>query len=110
MTGEPVSVIRPGAPTGETDRYGHPVLGPDVETPLPDAMFAPIGSGEPVQIGRTQVITSDSLYWRGVDPGLTADDRVRVRGAVREVDGEPSVWRRGTRVVGVVARLKTVEG
>jgi hypothetical protein len=109
VNGEPVTRLRHGAPTGEKDRYGKPVLGPDVETPLPRALFAPASSTEPLTVGRVQVITADTLLWRcSVD--LTAADRVRVRGLVREVDGTPAVWTRNGRVVGVVATLKTSEG
>lgn len=109
MTGETVTVIRAGAPTGEKDRYGHDVLAPDVETPIADALFAPAGSSEPVAAGRAQVITQDTLYFRrSVD--LRADDRVIVRGVEREVDGRPAEWRRGRHTVGVVARLKLAEG
>lgn len=108
MTGdERVTRIR-AVPTGHTDRYGKPATS-DVETPLPPALFAPASSSEPVAVGRAQVNTADTLYWR-VSVPLTAADRVRVRGRVREVDGEPAVWRRAGRTVGVVVALKSTEG
>lgn len=104
MNGEPVTRLRSGPPAG-VDRYGAPVPGVDVETPLPPALFAPVGSIETVTPGRALVVTQDSLYWRrSVDVG--AGDRVRVRGVVYAVDGDPAVWRRGDVVTGVVARLK----
>ena len=111
MIGEPVTRIRAGASTGEADRYGHKNLEPDVETPLPGAAFAPAGSTEPIAVGRREVITQDTLYFRRL-VDLTADDRVRVRGKVREVDGDPAIWRNpfDGLVRGVVVRLKSTEG
>lgn len=109
MPGEPITVIRAGAATGEKDRYGKDVPGPDVETVYTGCLFAPAGSTEPAALGRYQVITKDSVYRRGpVD--VTSADRVLVRGVERDVEGSPEVWKRGDRVIGTVIRLQTVEG
>lgn len=111
VSGEAIVVIRDGAPTGAKDRYGRDVLGLDVETTSTGWAFAPAGSSEPVAVGRTEVITLDTLYRRGT-ADITAADRVRVRGAVREVEGDPADWVHyySGRFLGVVVRLKTVEG
>ena len=109
MIGEPITVIRDGAPTGQLDRYNKPILGPDVETVYTGCLFAPAGSSEPVALGRSQVITLDTIY-RRADVDVTAADRVLVRGRVREVEGDPERWGQGGRIRGVVIRLKNVEG
>lgn len=108
VTGETITVIRAGAPTGDKDRYGHPVLGADVETDYPRCLVAPAGSSEPVAVGRRQVVTLDTVY-RRADVDVTAADRVRVRGVVRDVEGVPAKWTRGGRTF-VVIRLKDVDG
>jgi hypothetical protein len=107
--GETITVRRAGAPTGAKDRYGRDVLGADVETVYPGCLFAAAGSTETLALGRTQLVTRDSVYRRG-DVDVTAADRVLVRGVEREVDGTPEQWMRGGRVVGVVIRLKMTEG
>lgn len=92
--------------TGE-DRYGDPVYG-DVESPLPGALFAPGGTSEPVGPGREPVVMEPTLYWRNQWPDVVASDRLRVRGRVFEVEGEPAEWR-GKRVGGLVVTLRRVE-
>lgn len=87
--GETVVVLRPGPP--ETDGYGNDVPGPDRETRYAGCAVWPRVSSEDVQ-ARDQVI--DGLYVlfpTGTD--VRATDRVRVRGDVYMVDGEPGVYR-----------------
>lgn len=108
MTGEVVTVIRAGQSVVE-DRYGEPLPGADVERDEPRAWFAPTSTAEAVTSGEDRVITAAAVYWRrSVD--VTAADRVRVRGVVYTVEGDPAVWVRGGRVVGTVAQLRHVEG
>lgn len=102
---EAITVIRDGSPTGQKDRLNRDVLGPDVETHSGGWLFAPAGSVETIGLSRTRVLTRDTLYRRGSAVDITSADRVRVRGLVRVVDGDPEVW-----PLGMVVRLKIVEG
>ncbi|GAB2732752.1 hypothetical protein [Streptomyces bullii] len=71
--------------TGEDD-YGADQY-EDVERDVPDCNMQPVSSTEVVD-GKDQVVTR----WRLAGPpgmGLTAQSRVRYRGVLYEVDGEP---------------------
>lgn len=109
MLGEPVTRIR-GTVTGQ-DRYGNDVVS-DVESALPDAMFAPEGSPEVPDPGRVVVSQAPTLYWRGEHPDVLASDRLRVRGELYAVDGKPADWRDpwGSDLGGLVVRLKASAG
>lgn len=112
MLGETVTRIRAGAQTG-TDAFGQPVYGPDVETTIDGAMFAPGGSSESVEVGREAVVTAPTLYFRAAWPDIVETDRIRVRGVEYDVDGRPADWRDpfGTDGPGgLVVTLKAVEG
>lgn len=109
-TVEAVTRIRASASVAN-DALGVPIPGADVETALSTALFAPGGSDEPVQVGRTPVVSSPGLYWRGEWPDVVATDRVRVRGRVFAVDGDPADWPpHGISPGGLVVKLKAVEG
>ncbi|WP_168708054.1 hypothetical protein [Actinomyces procaprae] len=95
MTRVPTPVVRVRAGPGTTDRYGERVPGPDVETELPPALFAPGGTSEPVTVGAAPVISSPTLYWRGAWPDVLASDRLRVHGTVYRVEGAPARWPSG---------------
>lgn len=112
MFGETVIRIRAGAPTGEHDRYGAPILGPDVETPLEGAAFDPGGSREPVEVGRAAVITTPRVFFPEQWPDVVSTDRLRVRGVEYRVTGRPPEWRDpfGSDVGGLVVELEAVEG
>lgn len=87
--GESATVLRAGAST--TDPYGNEVPGEDTETTYQGCAVWPRVSSEDVQ-ARDQVI--DGLYVvfpTGAD--VVATDRVRVRGDVYLVDGEPGGYR-----------------
>ena len=68
------------------DSDGNDIYSP-VETPIYGA-FAPSGSSELVQ-GQLTVITHDTLYLVEGTPVPGAQDQIRVRGAVRDIDGAP---------------------
>ena len=97
--------------TGTPDRYGNPVTAP-VETVLDQlAAFDPGGSREPVEVGRTSVVTTPKLYFiEAVD--LIADDGVRVNARTFTVEGVPAEWQDpfGTPVSGMVIELQEVSG
>ena len=108
--GEPVTRRRQQQ-TG-TDRYGNPVYG-DVDTVLEErAGFDPGGSREPVEVGRTQTVTTPKLYFRRQFPDLTPSDKVIVRGVIFDIQGDPADWRSpyGSDVGGLVVELKRAEG
>lgn len=107
--GEPVTRIRREA-TGGTDRYGQPLTA-DVEADLGSAAFDPGGTREPVEVGRAPVVTNPTLYFTH-RPDVAAGDRVRVRGRVFEVDGDPADWRSPWDGVfgGLVVNLQVVTG
>lgn len=93
--GETVTVIRPGPPT--QDEYGNDVPGTPTETDIPGCGIAPregAGGGSEIlqaQQVRDTVITGLTLYAPyGTD--LRATDRVRVGGAVYEVQGQPGAF------------------
>ncbi len=109
---EPVIRIRAGAQTG-TDAFGQPIYGPDVEVEVGPALFAPGGSTEPLEVGRTPVVTAPSLYWPGLWPDVVATDRLRVRGAMFAVLGVPADWRPASSTGGpggLVVQLQDSEG
>lgn len=109
MQGEVVTRLR-RQQTG-VDRYDNPVYA-EVSTDIPGAAFAPEQkSSEPVEVGRTPIITQPTLYFL-TRPDFTAGDAVLVRGERYEVDGDPADWRSpwGTGFGGLVVTLKRVEG
>lgn len=53
--------------------------------------FAPAGSSELVQ-GQDTVLTNPTFYLSPGSPVPSATDRLMVRGATYEVDGEPEVY------------------
>lgn len=91
MIGETVTRIRAGAQTG-TDPFDQPIYGPDVEVDLDAAAFDPGGSLEPVEVGRRAVVTTPKCYWRDETPDIVSTDRLRVRGVVYQVTGNPAAW------------------
>jgi hypothetical protein len=111
VIGEPVVRVRKGASPGN-DRYGNPLPGTDVETTLTGAAFDPGGTLEPVEIGRTQVVTTPKVYFRDYAPDVLSTDLLRVRGLLYQVQGRPAKWVSPytTRTAGLVVELKLAEG
>ena len=91
---ETVTFIRPAA----RDKFGDPIDGAtDRETPSDGWLVAPGSSRE--QLDGQNSVDSDLALYRTGPPGgedILPKDRVRVRGALYEVIGEPAVWRLGT--------------
>lgn len=75
------------------------------------AAVAPAGSTEPTLVARNAIDSDFDLIF-GYDPGITAADRIVVRGLVCEVDGHPFSWLSpftGWKP-GTVVRVKVREG
>lgn len=84
---------------------------PPASVDVPDVLCEPRPAGEPVQDARNAVTSGWTLYCQTVpNPLPTAKNRVRVRGVVYEVDGEPADWRMGGWRPGVVVQAKVTEG
>lgn len=82
----------------------------DAEMPLKGA-FAPAGSTELVQ-GQLTVITHDTVYLDEGQPVPGPQDKMRVRGIVRDIDGAPADYQSPFtgRHPGAVVRLVEVTG
>lgn len=103
MTGETVTILRPGPPT--QDRYGDDVPGPDVRIDVDGCKVAPRLRGDATEGGRQGVIVGTTVYFpAGTD--VQATDRLEVRGELHTIEGDPGVWdQRGVEVA-----TKRVEG
>jgi len=93
--GEPVTVLRAGTPTH--DVYGNDVPGVDAETRYEGCAVWPRMSTEGIQTredvqARDQVIDGLNVLFP-VGASVLATDRVRVRGVVYLVEGEPGSYR-----------------
>ncbi len=89
---ETVTILRY---TEGTDAYGDPIPGEYLPHLTVDAKVAPNNPAEPVEVGRNAVITGGTVYIRNPEVlDITSEDRVRVRGADFEINGEVGVWRR----------------
>lgn len=105
---ETVTRIR-ATDSGSTDAFNQPVPGTPTETDIEGALFAPGGSVEPNLPGAYPVVTSPTLYWRNEWPDITAADKVRVRGVVYDVIGDPQEWiGDGLAPGGLVVELRKV--
>lgn len=92
------------------DPYSGEPTGTDWETPdeLDIRTLAPAEprpSSEPVQEARNAVTSGFTLYLP-TDADVTARDRMRVRGRVYDVLGDPTLW----LGAGVVVQVGTTEG
>lgn len=110
--GETITRIRAGV---VLDPYSNEETGLDwdavIETDIANVALEPRPSSEPVQDARNAVTSGFTLYaWRAVD--LTPADKVRMRGVVYDIDGEPADWRNpySGRLVGTIIQTKAVDG
>lgn len=78
---------------------------------LENVLCEPRPVGEPVQDARNAVTSGWTLYCQIIpNPLPTPQQRVKVRGVVYEIDGEPADWRLGSWHPGVVIQAKKIEG
>lgn len=108
---EPVTVQ---TATYDTDPYSDDMVrswdwAPDER--VESCAVAPGGSTEPTEVGRSAVDSDFDLIFDH-DPGITAADRVVVRGLVCEVDGHPFAFRSPFTgwEPGTLVRVKIREG
>lgn len=109
--GELVEVLTAGQ---VVDPYsGEPVVSWDAPTTVqvPGCGVEPRPSSEPTADARNSVVSGFTLYLPP-DVAVTAGSRVRVRGLVHEVLGEPAAWRSPYSgwAAGVVVQTRRVEG
>lgn len=105
MQGEAIAVLTAGT---KTDPYsGEPTedwATAAERTVTTIAPLEPRPSSEPVQDARNAVTSGYTAYLPAGDP-ITAENRVRARGKVYNVLGEPADWG-----VGIVVQLALTEG
>lgn len=106
--GEPVDVLD-RVVTGQDD-FGKDVY-TTTETTIPNCAFAPQGSLERVQ-GQNLITTTPTVYLPDGATVPSATARVRVRGRLYDIDGEPQVFVNpfSGSTPGAVLRLKAVTG
>lgn len=102
MNGEIVVILRAGVVVDpysleETPDWSNPTDTPVRTLEAPE----PRPSGEPLQEARNAVVSGWTVYVpTGTD--ATAQDRVRVRGTVYGIEGEPASWPLGMVLQAVV--------
>lgn len=101
------AVIRLRKVQSGVDRYRKPIY-IEASFDLPPGLLDPGGSTEPVEVGRTPVVTSPSCYWRNLWPDVVKSDRLIVRNRTFEVIGVPADWQsaHGGAIGGLVVELK----
>lgn len=101
-----VPVVRLRESERQLDQYGDPIAGSGstASTPLPDGLFAPGTTSEPVAAGAAPVISQPAVYWNGMHPDVLPTDVLVINGTQYAVEGKPSVW-----PLGLVVTLKAVE-
>lgn len=100
--------------TAVLDPYSGETTGTDWTTPITRAEscgVAPGGSTEPNEVARNAIDSDFDLIFDH-DPGISAADRVVVRGLTCEVDGRPFVYRSPFTgwEPGTLVRVKIREG
>lgn len=101
----PVTRLRDSEPQLDQDDQPIPGSGSTSAQPLPDALFAPGNTSEPVVAGTAAVISQPTLYWPSqTDLDIVATDRLVVGGTTYMVEGIPANWPLGT-----VVTLKAVQ-
>lgn len=106
MDYETVSIVRERpADDDPTDRYGNEITAPSAPIPVARCLVAFANSDEPVSVGRSAVITQDTVYMPdGTD--VRATDSLIIRGDSFQVMGDPQPW----IGAGVVVACKRVTG
>lgn len=96
---ETVTVIRPPG----RDAFGDPLPGDATEFDVPGCLFAP-GPSQELGFAAATVDTDGTVY-APPDTDVRPTDRIRIRGAVYSVVGDPQNWGRSAGVVIPVRRV-----
>lgn len=87
-----ITVTREGAPTGDRDDQGNPVLGPDVTLTVVVRAIAPNLAEETTADSGVRLITGKRIYGYK-DLVLLPTDRITIDGVPGwQVEGEPGLW------------------
>lgn len=90
--GETVQVLTAGTATDPYSGKPSPDWTSLTSVDVPGVAVEPRPSGGPLQDARNQVTSGLTLYMPA-GTGITAQNRVTVRGVTYDVLGEPAVWR-----------------
>ncbi len=96
---ETVTVIRPVG----SDAFGDPLAGTPAEFDVPGCLFAP-GSSHEAPFAASTVDTHGTVY-APTATDVKPTDRLRIRGTVYSVVGDPQDWGRAAGVVIAVRRV-----
>lgn len=107
--GEPVSVLTAGTVTDPYSGESVESWDTSTEVTVDGVLCEPRPSGEPVQDARNAVTSGWTLYMPA-GAVLTPQNRVRVRGVVYDVLGEPADWRLGSWRPGLVVQCERTAG
>lgn len=97
MRGESITAHIPGAPTGEDDEQGNPILSADTDRTIEGCLLAPFGENEAAETFGPVTTRGWHIYNRDFtlqfDPNVT----FTIRGVAGwQMDGEVGAWRKGT--------------
>jgi hypothetical protein len=107
VTGETVVILSPGPPV--EDDMGNEIPGAGPERKVFDALVAPRLDGDATGDGRSGVIVGFTVYLPG-RTAIAAHDRLRIRGQVNEIVGEPGDWFEDGEHIGTEVATRRVEG
>lgn len=109
MYGETITILRPGADTGEVDEQGNPIRGADTSISSDGWAVAPVTSAESSEPFAQQIIVGYTLYKRGVIEDIRGTDRIEVRGETWAVTGQIGEWEHPrSHFQGTVVNVKAV--
>jgi hypothetical protein len=81
------------------------------EVAVPDVLCEPRPGGEPQQDARNQITSGWTLYFQSPpDVAIDPTNRIRVRGVVYDILGEPADWRLGSWQPGLVVQCERSVG
>lgn len=92
MFGESITIILPGADSGEVDEQGNPVTDEPTETVSAGWAVAPATAAESSEPFAQQLIVGYTLYKRDVIEDVPSTARIIVRGEVWAVTGQTGDW------------------
>lgn len=106
LPGETVEVLTAAE---VADPYADDPWASPTEVAVAGVLCEPRPSSEPVQDARNAVVSGWTLYFPAGST-VTPANKVRVRGIVHDVLGEPADWRLGSWRPGLVVQCARTEG